>query len=77
MRVRKRLELFCKQKIRKLLGLLLKPVPVEPEDIRHETISKILVVRQDSRLGNLVLMTPFLSGLKAAFPGSKVDVLIS
>ncbi len=77
MRVRKRLELYGKHKLRKLLGLLLKPDSVGPGDFRPETISKILVVRQDSRLGNLVLMTPLLSGLKAGFPGAVIDVLIS
>lgn len=40
-------------------------------------MARILVVRQDSRLGNLVLMTPLLSALKAALPEAEVDVLIS
>lgn len=46
--------------------------PLEPGAVR-----KVLVVRQDSRLGNLLLLTPLLRGLKTAFPGAEVDVLIS
>jgi len=35
------------------------------------------VVRQDSRLGNLVLMTPLIRGLKVSFPNADLSVLIS
>ena len=40
-------------------------------------VGRILVVRQDSRLGNLLLLTPLLKGIKTAFPAAAVDVLIS
>lgn len=36
---------------------------------------RILVVRLDERVGNLVLLTPLLSTLKARYPGATVDVL--
>ncbi|MFC1490440.1 glycosyltransferase family 9 protein [Candidatus Latescibacterota bacterium] len=73
----KRVERFGKQCIRSVLGSFLKPVPLENKDIQPETINRILVVRQDSRLGNLVLMSPLLSAIKAAMPHAELDVLIS
>ncbi|MFC1650102.1 glycosyltransferase family 9 protein [Candidatus Latescibacterota bacterium] len=73
----KRIERYGKRFIRSVLGSFLKPVPLERIDIQAETIKRILVVRQDSRLGNLVLMSPFLSAIKAAMPNAELDVLIS
>jgi len=73
----KRVERFCKRYILNILKKFLKPVPVQPEEFDTESISKILVIRQDSRLGNLILMTPLIRGLKTAFPDAELDVLIS
>lgn len=36
---------------------------------------RILVVRLDARLGNVVLLTPLLQSLRARFPQSHIDVL--
>ena len=77
MKFSKRVERFCKRCILNILKMFLKPVPVQPEEFDAESISKILVIRQDSRLGNLVLMTPLIRGLKTAFPDAELDVLIS
>lgn len=46
--------------------------PVSPESVR-----RILAVRHDSRLGNLLLLTPALKLLKLAFSRASVDVLIA
>jgi heptosyltransferase II len=73
----KRIERFGKKYIRRILGGFVKPVPLGSTGIQAETINRILVVRQDSRLGNLVLMTPLLSAIKAAVPHAELDVLIS
>jgi len=73
----KRIERFGKRCIRNVLRGIIKPVPVSDKDFHIETITRILIVRQDSRLGNLVVMSPLLSALKAAIPHAEVDVLIS
>ncbi len=39
--------------------------------------SRILVIRTDNRLGNLVLMEPLLRSLKMRFPETEVDILAS
>jgi ADP-heptose:LPS heptosyltransferase len=46
--------------------------PVDPASVR-----RVLAVRHDARLGNLLLLTPSLRLLKAAFPGARVDVLLA
>jgi ADP-heptose:LPS heptosyltransferase len=76
-KILKRLERYSKSKILGLLKRTLKSDRLSPEKVDTSSISKILVVRQDSRLGNLILMTPLLSALKAALPDSEVDVLVS
>ncbi|MBN1291530.1 MAG: glycosyltransferase family 9 protein [Candidatus Latescibacteria bacterium] len=77
MRLTKHLELFFKHKISKLIGLCLNTTAIKPEDIEKETITQILLIRQDSRLGNLLLMTPLISSLHDSFPDAKIDLLIS
>ncbi len=39
--------------------------------------SRILVIRTDNRLGNLVLMEPLLRSLKMRFPEAELDILAS
>ncbi len=46
--------------------------PLDPGKVR-----RILAVRQDARLGNLMLLTPALRLLAAAFPLAAVDVLLA
>lgn len=46
--------------------------PLDPASVR-----RILAVRHDSRLGNLLLLTPSLRLLKTAFPDARVEVLLS
>jgi len=59
-----------------LLGLLPKPRrhdgPVDPAKVR-----RILAVRHDARLGNLLLLTPALRLIKEAFPAARVEVLLA
>lgn len=38
-------------------------------------IHRILVLRPNHRLGNLILITPLLTELEQAFPGAEIDVL--
>lgn len=73
----KRLETGGKSFLRgSLLKLLPSPKrpsgPVDPGSVR-----RVLAVRHDARLGNLLLLTPALRMLKAAFPRATVDVLLA
>jgi ADP-heptose:LPS heptosyltransferase len=59
-----------------LVKLLPKPRrpdgPVDPKAVR-----RVLAVRHDARLGNLLLLTPALRLIKTAFPSARVDVLLA
>ena len=44
-----------------------------PPDLADDT--RVLVVRLDERLGNLLLLTPFLTSLKQRFPQGRIDLL--
>jgi heptosyltransferase-3 len=46
--------------------------PPEPGSVR-----RVLAVRHDARLGNLLLLTPALRLIRQAFPNAKTDVLIA
>jgi len=41
-----------------------------------ETPARVLVIRQDNRIGNLILITPFLSLVKSRWPGVRLDVVV-
>ncbi len=61
---------------RTLIRLL--PKPYAPKDRpTAQDPARILAVRHDARLGNLLLLTPALRLLKRAFPNARVDALIS
>jgi len=47
------------------------------EDVDLSQIKRILVVRQDDRIGNLILTTPLLSALRRFFPQAEVWYLAS
>jgi len=46
-----------------------------PEEVELARLERILVVRQDRRLGNLVLLTSLLGGLRRAAPRATVAVV--
>ena len=50
---------------------------LQPKDVKLREIRKILVVRQDDRIGNLILTTPLLSALRRSFPQSEIWYLAS
>src|SRR4051812_12424576 len=59
-----------------LVALVPRPRPaagaLDPARVR-----RILAVRHDARLGNLLLLTPSLRLLKTAFPSARVEVLLA
>ncbi len=59
-----------------LIKLLPRPrrpqAPVDPQSVR-----RVLAVRHDARLGNLLLLTPALRLIKTAFPCARLDVLLA
>jgi ADP-heptose:LPS heptosyltransferase len=60
-----------------LLGFFLHREKLKPQDVDISNINKILVVRQDDRIGNLILTTPLLSALSRFFPQAQIWYLAS
>ncbi len=58
-----------------LISLLPNPHPVEGA-LDVKSVSRILAVRPDARLGNILLLTPALRLIKEAFPFAKTEVLM-
>jgi ADP-heptose:LPS heptosyltransferase len=73
----KRLEKGGKSLLRgSVVKLLPKPRPPEgPLD--PGSVRRVLAVRHDARLGNVLLLTPALRLIKTAFPRARVDVLLA
>jgi ADP-heptose:LPS heptosyltransferase len=61
----------------KILRLFVKNSSLKKEEVDLSLINKILVVRQDEKMGNLVLLTPFLMALRKAFPQAQITFLAS
>ncbi len=73
----KRLERAGKSVLRGSLVRFL-PRPRRPDGpVDPKTVRRVLAVRHDARLGNLLLLTPSLRLLKTAFPDARVEVLIA
>jgi heptosyltransferase-3 len=60
-----------------ILSLFLKQEKLKPEEVDLLSITKILVIRQDDRIGNLILTTPLLSALRKSFPQTHISYLAS
>ncbi|MCK4385732.1 MAG: hypothetical protein KAW16_09535 [candidate division Zixibacteria bacterium] len=60
-----------------IFRFFLKQKKLTPEDVDLLSIKKILVIRQDDRIGNLILTTPLLSALRRFFPTARISYLAS
>jgi len=73
----KKIEQAGKRLLVRVLGLFLRQERLGHSDVDLARISKILVIRQDDRIGNLILTTPLLSALRRHFPQARVWYLAS
>lgn len=71
----KRIERGGRRALRAVLRGVL-PAPSDSPLVR-DAVRRILVIRQDNRIGNLVMLTPLVEAARAAFPRATVDVLTS
>jgi len=72
----KQLELLGKRLLRQTLRVVIHGGRRQPTEIDPDKIRKILVVRQDNRIGNLVLQIPFIKGLRHTFPQADITALL-
>jgi ADP-heptose:LPS heptosyltransferase len=73
----KKIEQKGKKLLLWLLGFFLHQEKLKREDVDSGQIKKILVIRQDDRIGNLILTTPLLSALRRSFPRAQIWYLAS
>jgi heptosyltransferase-3 len=73
----KQIEHIGKKFLVLVLGLFLKQNKLKPKEVDLYGIKKILVIRQDDRIGNLILTTPLLSALRKSFPQAHISYLAS
>jgi len=73
----KQIEHMGKRLLVRILGFFLKQEKLTPKDVDLSCIKRILVIRQDDRIGNLILTTPLLSALRRFFPMAQVSYLAS
>jgi ADP-heptose:LPS heptosyltransferase len=60
-----------------LLELFLRQERLSRKEVDLARIDKILVIRQDDRIGNLILTTPLLAALRRRFPQAQIWYLAS
>ncbi len=73
------LHIRFRKKVSQLTHLLLSklfPVKVDEKSIPKEEIERILVVRINYRIGNILFTTPLLNALQKEFPKATIDVMI-
>jgi ADP-heptose:LPS heptosyltransferase len=71
----KRLERRWKRLVLALLAGAAEP-PLDPASCPLAALRGVVVVRQDRRLGNLVLLTSLLLGLRRAAPRARITVIV-
>lgn len=72
----KRIELLGKKLLRGALRGVIPNKQRNPNELNPADIKKILVVRQDNRIGNLVLQIPLIKALKDTFSKAEITVLM-
>ena len=72
----KRAGKFGKRILIWILKIFVWPRSLPKEAFDRNAVQHVLVVRQDNRMGNLILITPLLRAIKDAFPNAQLDVLV-
>ena len=73
----KSLEKSGKKLLRQIFKLFINSEKIDPTEVKPQNIKRILIVRQDRRVGNLVLTTPLFELASIVFPEAKIDALVS
>ncbi len=60
-----------------IFKLFINSEEIDPTVINVQDVKRVLIVRQDRRLGNLLLITPLFELAAMIFPDAKVDALVS
>ena len=64
-----------KNLLSRLVSFFIKKEKLEKEKVDFSKVKRILLVRQDKRLGNLILTLPVVSAIRKKFPQSQIGYL--
>lgn len=73
----KSVERFCKKALTFFLKVFTKQEMISADTIDTSKIDKVLIIRQDRRIGNLILTTPLIKKTKTILPDTEIDILIA
>jgi heptosyltransferase-2 len=77
MNLLKSAERFGKEALTFLFRIFIKQGNISVNGIDLSKIDKVLIIRQDRRIGNLILTTPLIQKAKAVFPNADIDILLA
>ncbi|WP_427981752.1 glycosyltransferase family 9 protein [Agarivorans sp.] len=60
-----------------LLKLLSRNKGHQPQLLNPQQVQRVLIVRNNKRIGNMLFLLPFVNSVKTLYPDAKVDLLIS
>lgn len=70
-----KIEQIFKQKLLRFLEKVVGVQQLTPADIDHNSIKKILVIRQHDQLGDFLLSTPVFRALRSRYPQAEIAVV--
>ena len=70
-------EKFGKKALTFIFKIFVKQEKISFNKIDISKIDKVLIIRQDRRIGNLILTTPLIQKTKTVFPNADIDILIA
>ena len=77
MKFGKSFEKSGKKLLRGIFRVFINSEEIDPAKVENNSINRVLIVRQDRRVGNLVLTTPLFELATIIFSNAKVDALVS
>jgi heptosyltransferase-2 len=73
----KTIERSGKRGLMRLLGGFLRARPIGPEEFRTLRFERILVVRQQNQMGDMMLATPALRAIRESYPRARIGIVSS
>ena len=77
MKIGKSLERVVKRFLTFVLKFFVDSKKLSADNIQPEQIRSVLIIRQDRKVGNLILTTPLIETAKVTFKNASIDILVS